>query len=376
MKAQTRFFTKFLLLVTVFLLNFSASSFAQSHEEGSKAASDKFDFQGVMMHHLLDNNAWDFDNLGKIELPRILYHSTTGLKVYGSTTAAEADGWIPTHELDHEARHGMLLAPSARELVEKAEAGQATSNKKELAKEISTYKPYDLSITRNVLYMMFTAVILLLIFVGVARGYTKNIGKAPKGVQSFFEPIVVYIRDEVAIPNIGAGYERYMPLLLTMFFFIWFLNLLGMTPFSANVTGNIAVTLSLSAISLLIITFSANKHYWGHIVNPPVPFFVKLILVPVELMGILTKPFALMMRLFANITAGHVMMLALLSLIFVFGEMGKSAVGGYGAGLISTLFIVAISLLELFVAILQAYVFTMLTAVFIGQATEIPEHHH
>jgi F-type H+-transporting ATPase subunit a len=167
-----------------------------------------------------------------------------------------------------------------------------------------------------------------------------------------------------------------MPLLLNLFFFIWFLNMAGMIPFSGNVTGNISVTLALSLVSLVVIAASANKGYWKHIFLPPVPHGVKPILIPVEIIGIFTKPFALTIRLFANMTAGHVMMISLLSLIFLFGKMGAAPGIAWGTGVFSTLFILFISLLELFVAALQAYVFTMLTAVFIGQAIANHNHNH
>jgi F-type H+-transporting ATPase subunit a len=203
----------------------------------------------------------------------------------------------------------------------------------------------------------------------MASAYKKRRGKAPKGLQSFLEPFVVFIRDDVAIPNIGAKYERYMMLLLTVFFFILINKLIGLIPFfpgGSNLTGNIAVTMTLAAITLLVVNFSANKYYWKHIFAPDIPKWLYPIMLPVEMIGVVSRPFALMIRLFANITAGHIVVLSLISLIFIFNTLWMSPV--------SVLFAVFIDVIELLVAFLQAYIFTMLTALFIGMATE--EHHH
>jgi F-type H+-transporting ATPase subunit a len=217
--------------------------------------------------------------------------------------------------------------------------------------------------------MMLSALLLLLVFKAVSSGYEKNKGKAPKGIQSFFEPIIVYMRDEVIIPNIGEHkYKKYLPYLLTLFFFIWFNNLLGLIPTGANTSGNIAFTLTLAFFTLLMTVFSGNGNYWTHIfAMPGVPWPMYIILTPVEIMGIIIKPVALMIRLFANISAGHTIILSLISLIFI----SKSVIVG---GPVS-LFVFALTLLELFVALLQAYIFTMLTALFIGQAVEEHDHH-
>jgi F-type H+-transporting ATPase subunit a len=178
---------------------------------------------------------------------------------------------------------------------------------------------------------------------------------------------VIFIRDEVAVKSIGPRYERYMPYLLTVFFFIWFNNLLGLTPGAANLTGNVAVTATLAIITLLITLFSSNKNYWTHIFwTPGVPLPLRIIMIPVELVGVIVKPFSLAVRLFANITAGHIIILSFISLIFIF----RSAYTGF----LSVPFGLFISVLELLVAVLQAYIFTLLTAMYIGGAVE--EHHH
>lgn len=236
-------------------------------------------------------------------------------------------------------------------------------------------KPIDLSITKNVLSLFIASIVILIIFLTVAKGY-KNRGKsAPKGLQSLIEPIIIFIRDEVVKPSIGKHYERFLPLLLSIFFFIFINNLMGLIPifpFGANLTGNIAVTMVLSLVVFVVVTFSGNKHYWKHIFMPDVPPALWILLIPIELLGVVLKPFVLMLRLFANITAGHIIILGFFSLIFIFGE--KSVIAGFGTSILSVAFALFMSVLELLVAFLQAYVFTLLASLYIGSATE--EHHH
>ncbi len=231
-------------------------------------------------------------------------------------------------------------------------------------------RPLNFSITKNVFSMFISTIILLLLFVAMARSYKKN-PMAPKGIAGFLEPLVTFVRDDIARPNIGEKkYAKFMPYLLTIFFFIWINNLIGLIPFfpfSSNLTGNIYFTFVMALITFIITTFSGNKSYWGHIVNTPgVPFWLAPIMVPVELIGMLTKPFALMIRLFANITAGHIIILSLFSLIFIFETVAVSPISGA--------FVLFMSVLEMLVAALQAYVFTLLSALFIGQA--VAEDHH
>jgi len=231
-------------------------------------------------------------------------------------------------------------------------------------------RPLNFSITKLVFSMLMSAIVLLLLFTAVARSYNKN-KMAPKGLAGFLEPLVLFVRDDIAIPNIGQkNYAKYMPYLLTIFFFIWINNLIGLIPFfpfSANLTGNIYFTFVLAFITFLITTFSANKYYWGHIFAPPVPKALYPIMWPVEIIGMFTKPFALMIRLFANITAGHIIILSLISLIYIFKTAWISPVSGA--------FVLFMSVLEMLVAALQAYVFTLLSALFIGQAVEEHDHH-
>lgn len=237
-------------------------------------------------------------------------------------------------------------------------------------------KPLDFSITKSVFGMLLIMVILCIVFFSVAKAYAKRKGQAPKGLQNLVEPLILFIRDEVAVPSLGkkkAG--RYLPFLLTVFFFIWMCNMLGLIPFLGgfNITGTLSITLVLATIVFLMTTFSGNAHYWGHIFWPPgVPLPIKIILVPIEIMSIFIKPAVLMIRLTANITAGHIIILAFVSLILLFGQ--NSAVAGYSVGIGSVLFMIFMFFIELLVAFLQAYVFTLLAALYFGDATQ--EHHH
>lgn len=232
-------------------------------------------------------------------------------------------------------------------------------------------RPLDFSITKNVFSLIMSALILFVLFRAVGSSYKKN-QMAPKGLAGFLEPLVVFVRDDIAIPNIGKKkYAKYMPYLLTIFFFIWINNLIGLIPFfpfSSNLTGNICFTFVLALITYLVTTLSGNKDYWKHIFMPPVPKALYPIMIPVEIIGTLTKPFALMIRLFANITAGHIIILSLISLIYIFKTVAIAPVSGA--------FVLFMSVLELLVAALQAYVFTLLSALFIGQAVEEHDHHH
>lgn len=239
---------------------------------------------------------------------------------------------------------------------------------------------YDFSITRNVFTMLLTCLVLFLMLRSVAKSAVSRRNEAPKGLQNLIEPLVTFIRDEVAKPNIGPNYEKYMPYLLSAFFFILGLNLIGQIPFfpgNANVTGNISVTIILAVITFIISTTSANKHFWEHTLwMPGVPAVLKvLILTPIEILGLFLKPFTLLLRLFANITAGHIVILSFVSLIFILGKSGENMTGsiaGIGASVPLTLFMMT---LELLVAFLQAFIFTMLSASYIGAAVEEPHHH-
>ncbi|QJX47079.1 F0F1 ATP synthase subunit A [Hymenobacter taeanensis] len=329
------------LLIALFCI-LSLPVFAQEH--GSAAAegakTEEFRPGDMILHHIGDSHEWHWfsndNNHFTTYLPVIAFRPGKGLSVFSSRNLAEGKVYDGL-KLEHE----------------KLEAEDGG-------------KVYDFSITKNVASLMLSAAILLLVFTSVARGYAKRGTGAPRGIQSFFEPVIVFIRDEVAKKSIGPKYERYMPYLLTVFFFIWFNNLMGLLPGAANLTGNIAVTLTMAVITLLVTLFSSNKNYWHHIfATPGVPKALLPIMVPVEIIGIFVKPFSLMVRLFANITAGHIVILSFISLIFIFKSVAVSPV--------SIAFGLFINMLELLVAILQAYIFTLLTAMYIGGAVE--EHH-
>ena len=236
-------------------------------------------------------------------------------------------------------------------------------------------KVYDISLTRNVVQMLLALALFVWLMLNIAAKYKKGIGttQATSGAQTAIELVVEFVVNEVAKPNLGPKYQRYLPYLLTVFFFILINNIFGLIPGSANVTGNIAFTLVLSMISFLIIIVSANKHYWSHIINPPVPAGVKPILVLVEVLSIFTKPFALMIRLFANMLAGHIIIICLVSLIFIFGSLNKGV--GWAFSPISVGFSVFIYFIEILVAFIQAFIFANLSAVFIGQAIEDTHAH-
>jgi F-type H+-transporting ATPase subunit a len=231
----------------------------------------------------------------------------------------------------------------------------------------SNTKPLDLSITKNIAMILIVALLMLFMFRNLGKSYKKNGGIAT-GVGRFFEPIILYVRDEIAIPNIGEkNYKKYMSHLLSVFFFIWFLNMFGLTPLGVNVTSNIAITASLAILTYLITTFTANKNYWGHIFwMPGVPAPMKLILAPIELLGTIIKPFSLTVRLYANMMAGHVVLMSIIAMMYTFNNMVGSS--------LSFVLAFVLSILEVLVAGLQAYIFTMLTALYFGSANE--EHHH
>jgi F-type H+-transporting ATPase subunit a len=363
------------LLVAVFSLCisiFSNIALAQHEEPATgKAASDHgeekkkgFNAQEVIFGHVLNGHEFHFfdyfDAQGvkhpvTIPLPVILYSPQRGLTAFMSSK----------FEHGHKSYKGYKLHEG--KVVAVNEPNDAINE---------TVKVYDISLTRNVVQMILALVIFTWVMLSIANRYKKGIGvnTAPRGAQSLMEPIITFIRDEVARPNLGHKYEKYFPYLLTVFFFILINNIFGLIPGSANVTGNIAFTLVLGVISFIVILFSSKKHFWGHIFNPPgVPVFVKPILTLVEFLSVFIKPFALIIRLFANMVAGHIIIICLISLIFIFAELHPAI--GWGASPVSILFTVFIYLIEFLIAFLQAYIFTMLTAVFVGQAFE-GEHHH
>ncbi len=347
-----RFKSLVVLAFSLFLIMGSTFSFAQetAHEGTAEHKEEKLDPAKIIMDHIKDDHEFHFFSVGNfhatLPLPVILYTASKGLSVFSSS------------QFGHEG-HRIIY-----------NGFESNENREIISSDGS--KVYDFSLTKNVVQMFIALAILFFLMKGIANKYKQGIGvtSAPKGWQNAIEPVITFVRDEVAKPNLGKKWLRYMPYLLTVFFFILINNLFGLLPGSANVTGNTAFTAVLGIISLIVILSSTNGHFWGHIFWPPgVPIFVKIILIPIELLGFLViKPAALIIRLFANMVAGHIIILSFISLIFIFGAMAKGA--GWGFSPISVLFTVFIYFIELLVAFIQAFIFTNLTAVFIGQAFE------
>jgi F-type H+-transporting ATPase subunit a len=333
--------SRFPLLTTIlFVCVFSSVSLAADPaEEG-----EKFNASEVILHHVMDDHIWHFwdGHYGTLYLPVIVYSSDRGLDVFSSRNFYNEDHETVAYN-GYRLDHGHIVDE---------QTGKAV---------------LDLSITKNVAMLFINAALLLLIFRAVASSYKKNRGKAPNGVQSFFEPVILFVRDEVVKPNIGPQYERFLPYMLTLFFFILFGNLLGLLPGAGNLTGNIAVTFVLAILTFIITNVNGNKAYWGHVFwTPGVPLPLRPIILLVEIVGIFTKPLSLMVRLFVAVTAGHIVLLSLICLAFIF----KS----YAVGAGSTVMILFISLIELLVAAIQAYVFTLFSSLYIGMA--IADHGH
>lgn len=348
--------------LTVPLETHGAEVAHQEAAHGDAAKSGEYDPVPMIMHHIADANDFNVLNLGhhhaiSIPLPIILYNLDKGTFFTGLSSMFHIDA------------HGNS---------ENEVDGYKMEHSRVVPVDGSKY--IDFSITKNVLTMLLVACIMFVVFFSAASAYKNRKGQAPKGVQGIIEPIVVFIKEQIADPNLGKKSDKYMPYLLTAFFFIWINNMLGLVPIfpgGANVTGNIAVTFTLAFFTFLLINFSGNKHYWGHIFwMPGVPLPMKPFLAIVEVIGIFTKPIALMIRLFANITAGHIIVLSLASLIFVFGKAGESFGGAMAGASLAVPFSLLIGMIELLVAFLQAFIFTMLSAVFIGLAIEEHAEHH
>ncbi len=320
--------------------------FAASDDQGEEKGGETT----FILHHIKDAHEWHLFSIGHthvtLPLPVILYEKGHGLRVYMSSqfTGEEHEGV----SVD-----GYFIN----------EEGQVENSDKNLVF-------YDISTTKNVTQIIFSSFLMLLIFLTIAKKYKKDPYRAPKGIQSFFEPIILFVRNEIAIPNIGEEkYQKFMPYLLTVFFFILFNNLMGLIPGAANVTGNIAVTMTLAIITFIITNINGTKTYWKNIYNMPgVPWWLKFplpIMPLVEFISLFTKPFSLMVRLFANITAGHIIILSLIALIFIFKSLA--------IGPVSVAFGIFMNVIELLVAFIQAFVFTLLSAIYFGLALE--EHH-
>ena len=330
---STKFFKKFLLTL---LICFSSNFLVLSAD---KAEGEDFNMGEMIMHHVLDDYQYEIMHGLVIPLPVILYTEENGLLIFSSSNLFD-DDHVPLEE----GYNGFIYYHGKLKPID----------------QDASY--VDLSITKNVAFLILTATLKILVFLSVAKGYSKK-NSAPKGIQALFEPVIIFVRDDIVKPNIGENYEKYLPYMLTLFFFIFFGNVLGLMPGAANLTGNIAVTLSLALFTFLITNFSGNKHYWKHIFwTPGIPIIMRVIILPIELIGVFSKPISLMIRLFAAITAGHIVLLSFIGLIFIFQS--------YLVGVMSALFVVGLNLVELMVAGIQAYVFTMFSSVYIGLATE------
>ncbi|MFN4144222.1 MAG: F0F1 ATP synthase subunit A [Runella sp.] len=353
---------KLVAFAIVFFASFSFS-LAEEPTHGHEHKEKPFNIGEMIMHHIADAHQWEFAHGVSIPLPVIIYDN--GLKIFSSSrfyhspdaTHEDHENHVyPDRELGYVLEHEHIYRLGADGKADKS------------------VKVWDFSITKIVASLLLSAILLILIFTSVAKGYSRNKGKAPSGIQSFLEPIILFIRDEVVKPAIGPNYEKYLPYLLTLFFFIWINNLLGLVPGGANLTGNIAVTMVLAVITFLIVHFSANKHYFMHLLKPTgVPVALLPIMIPVEIVGVFMKPFSLMVRLFANITAGHIIILSLLGLIFIAKNLGGSGTGWAVSPLVM-IFTLFMNVIELLVAFLQAFIFTLLSSMYIGSAIE--DNHH
>jgi F-type H+-transporting ATPase subunit a len=333
---------------------------------GEKGAETdiKSEIKAYIQHHLEDTydfGLWSYTTDEGVHeyigfpLPVILWDN--GLQVFLSSKFHHGESVAHVGDAYYKLDHGKIYKTDAEGTITYDETHHATN-----------IKPLDLSITKNVFTIMIVSLLLFFVFSRMAKTYKSS--STPSGIGRILEPIVLYVRDDIAIPNIGKKhYKRYMSYLLTVFFFVWTINLLGLTPLGINVTNNIAVTFCLAMLTYLITTFTAKKDYWMHIFwMPGVPKLMRLVLAPIELLGTFIKPFSLMIRLYANITAGHIVLMSLIGLMFIF----KSWLGS------SLSFVLAFGLgiLELLVAALQAYIFTMLSALYFGSAVEEHDHDH
>ncbi|TDQ13716.1 ATP synthase F0 subcomplex A subunit [Algoriphagus boseongensis] len=329
------------LLFSAILLTLSNPTFASGSEE------DKTSF---IMHHVKDSHEWHFATLGHthitLPLPVIVYSSDRGLEFFSSTNFQNHE----THAFGEEyAYEGYFI------------------DEHDHLGRVDGASFIEFSITKNVVMMFIVMILLAWVALSAASHYKKNGSAAPKGAASLIEPIVIFVRDEIAHKSIGPKYKKFVPYLLTLFLFIWFGNLLGLMPGAANMTGNIGITFTLAILTFILTNINGNKDYWKHVfMTPGVPIPMLLIIVPVEIIGLFTKPFALMVRLFVAITAGHIVILGFIALVFIFES--------YAIGVVSTLMVTFINIIELLVATIQAYVFTLFTAMYIGSA--VAEHAH
>lgn len=352
-------------IISLVLFFFLSISFLPTY--ASEAEGGKFNPGKLITEHISDAHDWHLwgegDHAVSIPLPVIVYSSELGLNVFMSSVFHHG----------HEIHNGFALKEGKVVVTNEMEGDAHTAT----VNEEKTAGLWDISITKNVMSLFISMILMMFIFVSVAKSYNARPGQAPKGLQGLIEPLVIFVRDDIAKSSIGEKkYKKFLPYLMTAFFFIWINNLLGLVPIfpgGANLTGSISITMTLALITFILVLINGNKNYWHHIfAMPGVPGWVLVLLTPIEILGVFLRPFVLMIRLFANITAGHIIALSFFSLIFIFGEMSSGA--GIGAAIFSIAFTVFMTCLELLVAFLQAYVFTLLSAIYIGSAVE--EAHH
>lgn len=365
-----KFFSRSFCAVLFSFLSFSAFSQEQAAADTAQASGTEAhaaktekseDISQTILHHIADSHEWHFFGNVSLPLPVILW-TDKGLVTFLSDKYGHNDHGTEVFEAKGASLvnyHGKFYYPNEV----KSEDGTLIAHDKTGA--VINGKPLDISITKNVVSLLISVTILLIVFIGIAGAYKKREGKAPRGLQSILEPIILFVRDDIAKPQLGHRYKGFMPYLLTVFFFVWLNNLLGLVPFfpgGANLTGNIAVTMMLALCTFVLTTINGNRNYWGHIFTPHVPWWLYPLMIPVEIIGVFVKPIALMIRLFANITAGHILILSLISLIFILKSV-------FVAG-IAIPFVLFISVIELVVGFIQAFIFTVLSALFIGMAVE------
>ena len=335
---------------------------------GQTVDEKEFEITELIMHHISDSHEWHFFDWNShpvsLPLPVIVYTKKNGFSLFSSGRFHHNDDGAVVHESSNGDR--FIKVHDKIYLAEEESINNSYAHFSDSHEVTNTTPDADISITKNVFNMFLGAMVMLLLFAGIIRRYKSQV---PKGVAKFVEPLVVFVRDDIALQNIGEKhYKRFTPYLLTVFFFIWINNVLGLIPGGANLTGNISFTLTLSLLTFVIVNINGNKDYWRHIFwMPGVPYPVRVLMALIEIVGVFTKPFALMIRLFANMTAGHIVILSLISLVFIFKTIWIAP-----ASVILTLFIYIIKVL---VAFLQAYIFALLTALFIGQATQEHDHH-
>ncbi len=346
---------------------------AEHSGEHDGAEKGSFDPSPFIIHHVAD--AYDIHLWGEgegavhIPLPVILYSEAHGLDVFMSSAFHGHGDVKHTEDGKYVLSHGHISLAGGH--AHEAHEGHPSHEGHDHGPAL-----YDFSITKSVFGMLLIMTLLVVLFGRAAASYRKNPGQAPKGLTNVLEPLVMFVRDEIAVPSLGEQKaKKFLPFLLTVFFFILFANLLGLIPFIGgfNITGTVGITAVMATFVFLLTTLNGNKHYWGHLFWPPgVPVFVMPIIIPIEIIGMFLKPIVLMIRLTANITAGHIIILSFVSLVLIFGE--TSAVAGYGVGIFSTAFMIFMYCIELLVAFLQAFIFTLLAAIYFGEATH--EAHH